>query len=45
VKLLDNVFWGNTDGRDEKSGTRVDDDVDQLVELALGVVVAAGRSD
>jgi hypothetical protein len=40
VKLLDNFLGRNTDGGDEEFGTRVDDDVDQLVQLALGVVIA-----
>jgi hypothetical protein len=43
VKLLNDVFRGNTDGGDEKSGAGLDDDVDQLVELALGIVIAAGK--
>jgi hypothetical protein len=41
VQLLDDVFRGDTDGRDEQLGTGLDDDVDQLIELALGVVIAA----
>ena len=40
MKLLDNVLWWYTNGADEESGTRVDDNVNQIVQLALGVVVA-----
>jgi hypothetical protein len=42
VQLLNDVLRGDADGRDEELGAGLDDDVDQLVELALGVVVAAG---
>lgn len=41
VELVDDVLGGNTDGGDEELGTGLDDDVDELVELALGVIVAA----
>lgn len=40
VEFLDDVLWWDTDGRDEKTGAGFDGDVDELVELALGVVVA-----
>jgi hypothetical protein len=40
VELLDDSFGRYTDGTDEEFGTRIDDDVDELVQLALGVVVA-----
>jgi hypothetical protein len=40
VETLDDVLWWDTDSGDEETGARVDDDVDQLVELTLGVVVA-----
>ncbi len=43
VEALDDGLGGNTDGRDEELGAALDDDVDELVELALGVVVAGGR--
>lgn len=43
VQAVDDVLGGDTDGRDEELGTGLDDDVDELVELALGVVVAAQR--
>jgi hypothetical protein len=42
VELLDNGLGGNTDGGDEELGAALDDDVDELVELTLGVVVAVG---
>jgi hypothetical protein len=42
VKLLDNGLGGYTDGRDEQLSTRVDDNIDELVQLALCVVVAGG---
>jgi hypothetical protein len=35
------VLWGNTNGGDKKGGFGVDDDVDEFIEFALGVVVAA----
>lgn len=40
VELLHNVLWWDTDGRDEETGAGLDCNVNQLVELALGVVVA-----
>lgn len=40
VESLDDVLGGNTDGGNEELGTALDDDVDQLIELTLGVVVA-----
>jgi len=39
VELLNDVARGDTDGGNEELGARLDDDVDELVELALGVVV------
>jgi hypothetical protein len=30
----------DTDSRDEEFGARIDDDIDEFVELALGVIVA-----
>lgn len=43
VQAVDDVLGGDTDGGDEELGAGLDDDVDELVELALGVVVAAQR--
>jgi hypothetical protein len=43
VQLLDDGFGRDADGADKELRARVDDDVDELVELALGVVVAGGR--
>ena len=40
VQLIDNGFGWDTDGGDKELSARVDDDVDELVQLALGVVVA-----
>lgn len=40
VELLDDSLRGNTDGGNEELSTALDDDIDELVELALGVVVA-----
>lgn len=40
VELLDNCLGGNADSTDEELGARVDDDVDELVELALCVIIA-----
>lgn len=41
MELVDDVLGGDTDGGNEELGTGLDDDVDKLVKLALGVVVAA----
>ena len=38
------MFRWDTDGRDEELGTAVDDDADELVELALCVIVAVELS-
>lgn len=43
VELLNNGAGRNTDSADEELGARVDDDVDELVKLALCVVIAASR--
>lgn len=40
VQLLDNVLGWYTDGRDEKLTARLDDSINQSVQLALGVIVA-----
>lgn len=45
VELLDDSLGGNTDGGDEELGAALDDDVDELVKLALGVVVASGENN
>lgn len=39
VEAVYNGLGGDTDSRDEELGTGLDDDVDELVEFALGVVV------
>lgn len=43
LELLDDVLGGDTDGRDEELGAGLDDNVDELIELALGVIVAAEK--
>ena len=45
VQPLHNRFRGHADGGDEEPGAAVDDDADELIQLALGVVVAAFMSD
>jgi hypothetical protein len=42
VESVDDMFRWDTDGGDEKFGTAVDDDADELVELAFCVIVASG---
>lgn len=43
VELLHNMLGRHTDGGDKQLGTALDDDVNQLVELAFGVVIAKQR--
>jgi len=43
VQPLDDVLGGHADGGDKELGAAVDDDGDELVELAFGVVVAVER--
>ena len=43
VELLDDSLGGDSDGGNKELGTALDDDIDELVELALGVVVAKER--
>jgi hypothetical protein len=43
VQLVDNRLWWHAHGRDEEFRTGVDDDVDELVELAFCVVVAGEK--
>lgn len=40
VELVDNRLWWDTDGGNEKLSTGLDNNIDELVELALGVIVA-----
>lgn len=40
VELLHDGLGGNTDGGDEEASAALNDDLDELVEFALGVVVA-----
>jgi hypothetical protein len=42
VESVDDMFGGNTDGGDEELGTAVDNDADELIELAFCVIVAGG---
>lgn len=39
MQSIDNVYWWDADRGDEEFGTFFDDNVDQLVEGAFGVVV------
>lgn len=39
VELVNDSLGGNTDGRDEELSALLDDNVDELVELTLGVIV------
>lgn len=43
VQLLDDRLGRHADGADEQLGAGLDDDVDEAIELALGVVVAIGN--
>ena len=40
VELVDDGLGGHTDGGDEELSALLDDDVDELIELTLGVVIA-----
>lgn len=42
VQPVDDLLGGDTDGGDEQLGAGLNDDVDELVQLALGVIVAKG---
>jgi len=44
VQTLDDSLGRNTDGGDEELRAALDDDVDELVKLALGVVIASGET-
>ena len=41
VQLVDNILGRDTDSGDEEFGAGTDDDIDEFVEFALGVIVAA----
>ena len=41
MELVDDGFWWDADGGDEEACARLNDDVDEFVELAFGVVVAS----
>lgn len=43
VELVNDSLWWDTDGGDEELGTRLNNNIDELVELALGVIVADKR--
>lgn len=43
VELVDDGLGGHTDGGNEELAAGLDDDVDELVKLALGVVIAKER--
>jgi hypothetical protein len=40
MELLDDVLWWDTDGTDKEFCSALDDDINKLVELSFGVVVA-----
>ena len=40
MKLLNDVLGWDTDSTDEEFGTALNDDINKLVELSLGVVMA-----
>lgn len=40
MKLVDNGLGGDTDSGNEETGTALDDDIDELVELSLCVIIA-----
>ena len=42
VESVDDMLWGDANGGDEELGSAVDDDADELVELAFCVIVAGG---
>jgi hypothetical protein len=42
VQLVDDSLGGDPDGGDEETGLAIDDDIDELTELALSVIVAVG---
>jgi hypothetical protein len=44
VELLDNMLGRDTDGTDEEFSSALDDDINKLVELSFGVVVAEMES-
>lgn len=39
MQLLNDLLGRHADGADEETGALVDDDIDELVELAAGVVI------
>lgn len=42
MESVDDMLWGDANGGDEELGSAVDDDADELVELAFCVIVAGG---
>jgi hypothetical protein len=42
VQTIDDVLGGNADGGDEELRALLDDNIDKLVKLTLGVVIASG---
>lgn len=40
MEALDDMLGRYTDGRDKEFGAAVDDDADEFVEFAFGIVVA-----
>jgi hypothetical protein len=44
VELLNDVLGWNTDGTDEEFGSALNNDINKLVELSLGVIMAASKN-
>ncbi len=40
MEALDNVHWRHADSGDEKFGTGVDNDGDEVIQFALCIIVA-----
>lgn len=39
MKLLDDLFWWNTDGANKQLCTFLNDDINQVIQTAFGVVI------
>ena len=44
MKSIDNMFRGNADSGDEELSARIDYYTDELIEFALGIVIAKAGS-
>ena len=43
MELVDNSLWWHTNGGNKKLSTGLDNNIDELIELALGVIIATKR--